>query len=190
MPRPPSPPDLSPLERTALWVQAQAAQSYARDSQLPSPARSSATTQTTATNRTTASSDAVSLKPTSLARSSSMQQPSTRSTRPPSATTTQRPRYDSRARRSSLPFPQSPPGSGYPVQLEVAPRRPESTEPKASIFPFAARPADTKSRLQAPPTPRPSLRKQRRPSLIEQIISIGTPSTRRKEDPGGSRKKT
>ena len=194
MPRPPSPPELSPLERTALWVQAQAAQSYARDPQPPSPARSSTTTKTTSSYRTTASSDAVSLKPTSLVRSSSMQHqtPSTRSARPPSASATHRPRYDSRARRSSLPFPQSPPGSGYPVQLEVAaPRRPESEEPKASITPPPVRrlQADASSRPQAQ-TPRPSLRKQRRPSLIEQIIIFGTPGTRRKEEPGGSRRKT
>ncbi|TFK87595.1 hypothetical protein K466DRAFT_490500 [Polyporus arcularius HHB13444] len=87
-------------------------------------------------------------------------------TRPPSAKTTQRPRYDSRSRRSSLPFPQSPPGSGYPMPLEVASPRSESEDRKASKL----------SKL-APP-------KQRRPSLVEQIISIGSPGQRRREEPG------
>lgn len=190
MPRPPSPPQLSPLERTALWVQAQAALSYAPHPQPPSPARSS--TKTESSYRTTASSEAVSFKPPSLARSPSMQNQST-STRPPSATATHRPRYDSRTRRSSLPFPQSPPGSGYPVQLEVAqPPRPESQVPKASHAPYISSPADASSPPQAPPTPRSSLslRKQRRPSLIEHIISFGTPGSRRKEEPGAPRKKT
>ncbi|KAI0720083.1 hypothetical protein C8T65DRAFT_634810 [Cerioporus squamosus] len=179
MPRDASPPELSSLERTALWVQAQAmlAQSSSQTSP-PSPARSS---KTTSSYRTTMSSDGVSLKP-SLARSSSMQQST--HTRPPSAKTTQRPRYDSRTRRSSLPFPQSPPGSGYPVPLEVAsPRRSESDDRKASYLLKLAPPLDAKSCPQSS-TPRPSLRKQRRPSLIDQIISIGSPGQRRREEPG------
>ncbi|KAH9932020.1 uncharacterized protein BXZ73DRAFT_77545 [Epithele typhae] len=165
MPRPPSPP-LSPHERTALWVQAQAAQAYAHDQHSQhspvSPARSS--TKTESTHRTTQSSDAVSYQhqPPSLMRAASLQQSSS-STRPPKARDTQRPRYDSRTRRSSLPFPQSPPGSGYPVQLEICPPRSPSTR-----------------------TPRPSLRKERRPSLIDQLISFGTPSIRRKDGPSDS----
>ncbi|RPD82266.1 hypothetical protein L226DRAFT_528454 [Lentinus tigrinus ALCF2SS1-7] len=161
MPRDASPPELSSLERTALWVQAQTAfaQPSAETSPL-SPSRSSKTTDSS--YRTTMSSDGVSLKP-SLARSSSMQQST--HTRPPSAKNNQRPRYDSRTRRSSLPFPQSPPGSGYPIPLEVAAPHPPESEVRKS------------------PTPRPSLRKQRRPSLIEQIISIGSPGQRRREEP-------
>ena len=183
MPRDASPPELSSLERTALWVQAQAAyaQSSAETSSPPSPSRSS---KTTSSHRTTMSSDGVSMKP-SLGRSSSMQQST--HTRPPSAKTTQRPRYDSRTRRSSLPFPQSPPGSGYPIPLEVAtPRPPESEDRKASRLSKLAPPFDAKSCPQSS-TPRPSLRKQRRPSLIEQIISIGSPGRRRREESGSKK---
>ncbi|RDX51170.1 hypothetical protein OH76DRAFT_355533 [Lentinus brumalis] len=176
MPRDASPPELSSLERTALWVQTQAA--FSSQASPSSPARSS---QTTSSYRTTMSSDRVSLKP-SLARSSSMQQST--HTRPPSAKTTQRPRYDSRSRRSSLPFPQSPPGSGYTMPLEVAsPHRSESEDRKASKLSKLAPPFDAKSCPQSS-TPRPSLRKQRRPSLVEQIISIGSPGQRRREEPG------
>ena len=131
MPRDQSPPELSPLQRTALWVQAQAALAppYA-ESQPPSPARSS--TKTSSSYRTTTSSDETSLKP-SLARTSSMQQQPSTHKRAPSTTATHRPQYDSRSRRSSLPFPQSPPGSGYPMALDVAPpRRPEGEDRKAS----------------------------------------------------------
>ncbi|KAI0660693.1 hypothetical protein C8Q70DRAFT_68573 [Cubamyces menziesii] len=154
MPRSASPSELSPLERTALWVQAQAQQSY--DQSRPStPTRTSI--QTSSSNRTTSSTEESYLK-------SPVAPPLISPYAMPAASLTQRPRYDSRSRRASLPFPQSPPGSGYPVPLEVAsPRRPEAEDKKI---------------------PRPSLRKQRRPSLIEQIITLGTPSQRRREDSG------
>ncbi|KAI0334314.1 hypothetical protein GY45DRAFT_1318312 [Cubamyces sp. BRFM 1775] len=155
MPRSASPSELSPLERTALWVQAQAQQSY--DQSRPStPTRTSV--QTSSSYRTTSSSEESYLK-------SPVAPPLISPYVMPAASLAQRPRYDSRSRRASLPFPQSPPGSGYPVPLEVAsPRRPEAEDKKFEQ------------------TPRPSLRKQRRPSLIEQIITLGTPSQRRRED--------
>ncbi|KAI0800649.1 hypothetical protein C8Q74DRAFT_432021 [Fomes fomentarius] len=162
MQRAPSPPELTPHERTALWIQAQAslaAQTYA-DSQPPSPARSS--TKTSSSYRNTTSSEETSLKP-SLTRTSTSMHHSTH-TRAPSASTTQRPRYDSRSRKSSHPFPVSPPGSGYPMPLEVHPPRQQESEGRKT------------------PVPRPPLRKQRRPSLVEQIISIASPGQRRRAD--------
>ncbi|KAI0368829.1 hypothetical protein BV20DRAFT_968589 [Pilatotrama ljubarskyi] len=152
MPRDASPPELSPLERTALWVQAQAEQTYEQPSP-PLPARASI--QTSSSYRTTSSDESYAKSPLAPIHNPYAM---------PAASVPQRPRYDSRSRRSSLPFPQSPPGSGYPVPLEVAsPRRVEAEDKK---------------------TPRPSIRKQRRPSLIDQIISLGAPSQRRREDSG------
>ncbi|KAI8990616.1 hypothetical protein BD414DRAFT_484197 [Trametes punicea] len=154
MPRTASPPELSPLERTALWVQAQAEQTYEQP-RPPSPARASS--QTSSSYRTTYSSEESSWM-------SPAAPPLTTRYATPAANVPQRPRYDSRSRRSSLPFPQSPPGSGYPVPLEVAaPRRTEAEDKQPS---------------------RPSIRKQRRPSLIEQLITLGAPSQRRREDSG------
>jgi len=59
--------------------------------------------------------------------------------------------------RLQLPFPQSPPGSGYPMALQVAPpRSPEIQEGSRSGIKVS----------------KPVLTRKRRPSLIEQIKSL------------------
>ncbi|KAI0673752.1 hypothetical protein C8Q78DRAFT_1076725 [Trametes maxima] len=155
MPRSTSPAELSPHERTALWVRAQANQAYEHP-RPPSPTRASI--QTSSSYRTTSSSEESYQRSPVMPSAISPYATQGSSTLPP------RPRYDAHSRRASLPFPQSPPGSGYPVPLEVALPRHAKAE------------ADEKQ------TPRPSLRKQRRPSLIEQIISLGSPSQRRSRE--------
>ncbi|OBZ79953.1 hypothetical protein A0H81_01556 [Grifola frondosa] len=117
-------PPLTPLERTARWVEAQAAQSH-HDSPPPSPADRSST-QASSSNRTTTSSEQsiprhpMAISPTTLLPSTSVR----------------RQRADSRARGALQPFPQSPPGSGYPVPLEVAPPRAEADISKANTLAF------------------------------------------------------
>ncbi|KAI1793124.1 hypothetical protein LXA43DRAFT_283024 [Ganoderma leucocontextum] len=166
------------LERTALWIQAQDSlkvQHPLFSSASSSPARSS--TKTSSTYRSTTSSEATSLKPslgkaTSMQRSSHRPPPSTRApsthTRAPS-TSTQRPLHDSRTQRSMLPFPVSPAGSGYPVAMEVAaPRRPIAE-------------GEDKKMLRLP------VRKDRRPSLLDQIKQLGTPGHRRRDSEPGKK---
>ncbi|KAI0640028.1 hypothetical protein C8Q77DRAFT_1225918 [Trametes polyzona] len=180
MPRDSSPPELSPSDRTALWVQAQAGQTYDH-SRPPSPARASI--QTSSSYRTTATSSSEEgyfRSPVAPAITSHAM--------PPATSQTQRPKYDSRSRRASMPFPQSPPGSGYPVPLEVASPRREASESSKQVSrgkPLS-RPerCPSEATVQTAPPSRPSLRKQRRPSLIDQIISLGMPSQRRREESG------
>ncbi|KAI0778790.1 hypothetical protein BD413DRAFT_465136 [Trametes elegans] len=168
MPRHSSPPDLSPLQRTARWVEAQAEQAYDHP-RPPSPRRASV--HPSSSYRTTSSSD-----------DSYPKSPVTTPYAMPAANVSQRPLYDARSRRASLPFPQSPPGSGYPLPLEVAaPRRAEPEEKKVSSARLVASPLEDNN---SPQIPRPSLRKQRRPSLIEQLISFSAPSQRRREESG------
>ena len=145
------------LERTALWIQAQDSLRVHHPQfspPPPSPTRSS--TKTSSTYRsTTSSSEAMSFKPPfsnpiSVQRSShipppSVRAPSTRTHPRAPSTSTQRPLHESRTRRSSLPFPVSPPGSGYPVAMEVAaPRRPvtEGEDKKASVHSSRTGPID------------------------------------------------
>ncbi|TCD69537.1 hypothetical protein EIP91_007160 [Steccherinum ochraceum] len=144
----------SPLERTALWVEAQSRESYDHASPPPSPTSSSmkGSSSSPASNRTTASSE--------QSFSSTMQR---RGPPPsPSAATTMRP-FPTYAPSSSNvypqspqrhAFPQSPPGTGYPMMLQVVPPRAEAerTQSKAS---------------------RPSFAKKRRPSLLNKITSLG-----------------
>ncbi|OJT14404.1 hypothetical protein TRAPUB_9045 [Trametes pubescens] len=127
MPRDASPHELSSSERTALWVQAQAEQSY----EQPRPPSTRASIQTSSSYRTTSSSEESYLKsPVAVPVVSPYGVP------PASMSQTQRPRYDSRSRRASMPFPQSPPGSGYPVPLVVAtPRRAEPEDKVSSDKP-------------------------------------------------------
>lgn len=174
MPRDASPHELSSSERTALWVQEQASQAY----EQPRPPSPRTSIQTSSSYRTTSSSEESYLKsPVAVPVVSPYGVP------PASMSQTQRPRYDARSRRASMPFPQSPPGSGYPVPLVVAtPRRAGPEENKVSSDEPLPRPERYSSK--ALQTPRPSIRKQRRPSLIEQIISLGAPSQRRREDSG------
>ncbi|KAH9849254.1 hypothetical protein C2E23DRAFT_870780 [Lenzites betulinus] len=171
MPRDSSPAELSPLERTARWVEAQAEQTY----ELPRPPSPRTSIQTSSSYRTTTSSseDGSPKSPLAPPIISPFAMPAAHV---PYAT--QRPRYDSRSRRASLPFPQSPPGSGYPAPLEVVPPRRDVPEDKQVS---RARPLSRRERCtsEATQTPRPSIRKQRRPSLIEQIISLGVPGQRR-----------
>ncbi|TBU62601.1 hypothetical protein BD310DRAFT_918761 [Dichomitus squalens] len=169
------------FERTALWVRAQATQqTFHSPSTPPSLGRSSnTTTKTSSTYRTTTSSEATSLKPSlsypvpTIQPSSHHAPPSTRA--PPSTHThapsmsTHRPQHDSHTRHSSLPFPQSPPGSGYPVAMDVAvPRRPTADGEDKKL-------------------PRLPSRKERRPSLIEQIKHLGTPGPRRRDAESGKK---
>ena len=196
-------PSMSPddsYERTALWVRAQSTQQvFHSPSTPPSLGRSSTTTKSASTHRTTTSSEAMSLRP-SLSHTAPTMQPSTHPpppstratpsthTRAPS-TSTHRPRYDSRTRHSSFPFPQSPPGSGYPVAMDVAvPRRQmaEAEEKQASRNTSSEIASDRcdHGRLQLP---RPPFRKERRPSLIEQIKHLGTPGHRRRDSESGKK---
>ncbi|KAI0652475.1 hypothetical protein C8Q79DRAFT_922915 [Trametes meyenii] len=126
MPRSTSPAELSPHERTALWVRAQANQAYEHP-RPPSPTRASI--QTSSSYRTTSSSEESYQKSPVMPSMISPYAMQGSSTLPP------RPRYDARSRRASLPFPQSPPGSGYPVPLEVvSPRRAEAEEKQAESY--------------------------------------------------------
>ncbi|KAH9926844.1 hypothetical protein B0H21DRAFT_679417, partial [Amylocystis lapponica] len=71
-----------------------------------------------------------------------------------------------RARKASLlAFPQSPPGSGYPMSLEVAQPRADAEPPKMPKAPV----------------------KKRRVSLLDQIKALGQPTIQWKRDETGKR---
>ncbi|KAI0828890.1 hypothetical protein BC628DRAFT_1417281 [Trametes gibbosa] len=171
MPRDSSPAELSPLERTARWVEAQAGQTYEQP-RPPSP-RPSVQTSSSSYRTTSSSSDSYSKSPLAPPIITAFAMPAAHVPH-----ITQRPRYDSRSRRASLPFPQSPPGSGYPVPLEVVTPRKDAVEDN-QVSSDRALSRSERCTSEATQTPRPSLRKQRRPSLIEQIISLGVPTQRR-----------
>lgn len=131
----------SSYERTARWVEEQSRVNYYSESSTPS--RSSASTSTSNTlpsNRTTSSSD-------------QSMQPSRQRTLPPhpsladpipfpSSTSVPHARIlsrtESRSRtarfdRPKNPFPQGPPGSGYPILLRRDPPRSENGESQSQV---------------------------------------------------------
>ncbi|GBE88827.1 hypothetical protein SCP_1402340 [Sparassis crispa] len=105
---------LMALERTARWVEMQAAES----DHAPRPPSPSSTRQSPST-RTTTTSD----------RKSLPQHPS-----PPNPAPSMPRRHSDAPAKSAalLPFPQSPPGSGYPMSLEMGPPRADVDSDKAS----------------------------------------------------------
>lgn len=108
--------------RTAHWVEAQASQSYTRSPDSPSPPPSPPPFDTSSlSNRTTTSSDQSFVRyPPALVPPF---HPSMSSAPLPTLRRTHQ-RVNSHSNpHSPLPFPQSPPGSGYPMPLQVAPPR-------------------------------------------------------------------
>ncbi|OCH93990.1 hypothetical protein OBBRIDRAFT_789694 [Obba rivulosa] len=134
-------PLISSLERTARWVETQAGQTY---EDLPRSSPSSSLTRlppSPISNRTTTSSDQ-----TATTQSSG---PGVRPVPPAFGSSMQNvPSARSHQTGPSFPFPQSPPGSGFPVQLEIAPPRADG------------------SKVPRPPT------KKRRPSLIDHFRNL------------------
>lgn len=175
------------FERTAMWVEAQARQSYNSSSaSSPPPTPSSTSTHALPSNRTTASSEQELTRTISRRRAVAPPPPSPSYPYPSSTTPfpvapapsspypfpSQGPSQSkhTRSHRSDsvrMPFPQGPPGSGYPLMLEVGPPRPE---------------ADHGSRGKSS---RPSIVKKRRPSLLGQIKSLGAPNVQWKRDDNG-----
>ncbi|KAH8070766.1 hypothetical protein BXZ70DRAFT_775421 [Cristinia sonorae] len=160
----------SPLERTALWVEAQTQQSYADASPPPSPTSSimknssSPSSTPPQSNRTTASSEqSIATASSTARRRGPPPSPSAASAmRPFPITVPSSSNVHTLGTQRQLPFPQSPPGTGYPMALEVVPPRVEAerSQSKAS---------------------RPSMVKKRRPSLLGRISSLGD----WKKDDGG-----
>ncbi|KAJ3556700.1 hypothetical protein NM688_g1884 [Phlebia brevispora] len=121
--------------RTAQWVIAQAGQTY--ESLPPSPTFAAATMRIApSSNRTTASSEQ------SLATSSTMptrrygseRHLSSSHTNPiPNYSVAVPPANLSAREQMKLPFPQSPPGSGYPLMLEVASPRAEPDRTQSKV---------------------------------------------------------
>ncbi|KAL4247591.1 hypothetical protein ABKN59_007732 [Abortiporus biennis] len=175
----------SNLARTQLWVDSQASVKY---SPPPSPSQSSLINPNGGTpsssNRTTASSEQsisaiprrrgvppspLNLNPIPTSSRTIIPQSSIPPTPPPKLGRSSSVRHQER-QLPPLPFPQSPPGSGYPMILQVAPPR-----------------ADAQGSNRGKP-PRTTLVRKRRPSLISQIMSIGSP-TKEKGDEGTLRRR-
>jgi len=129
------------LDRTAQWVEAQAAETY---DESPPPSPSPSPERCSQSNRTTVSSDQSFASPSTLVLphlTARMQHTNQRE--------------DTRA-ASTLPFPRSPPGSGYPVPLKRAPPRADRQEDG--------------TKTAGPP------KKKRTSSLLESIKAFSTPS--------------
>ena len=129
---------LTSLERTARWVEEQSRVDYVESS---IPSRSSAsTTNTLPSNRTTSSSE----QSIPLSRQRTLPPPishadliaSQSSTPVPAARvvskTESRPRT-LRHSRPRIPFPQGPPGSGFPLLLKQDPPRSENGESRSKV---------------------------------------------------------
>ncbi|CAL1712460.1 unnamed protein product [Somion occarium] len=156
----------SNLERTARWVEAQARQTYD-----DSPSSPSSSTKQPSSNRTTTSSDQ-SMLHRAIPLPSPLQLPPTQS--PQMQAQRSRGRKASIDIRTPLPFPQSPPGSGYPVMLDVDPPR--------AVAGLERTRSHSQNQSKQGSIPRPTYAKKRRPSLLGQIIALGTPSSTRKRD--------
>ncbi|KAK7690279.1 hypothetical protein QCA50_006934 [Cerrena zonata] len=77
--------------------------------------------------------------------------------------------------RPPLPFPQSPPGSGYPMVLEIGPPR---VEPQLQRSRSQSQGGHSKQESIS----RPTYVKKRRPSLLGQLIAPLTQNMRKRED--------
>ncbi|KAF9812847.1 hypothetical protein IEO21_05947 [Rhodonia placenta] len=112
-----SAPPSSALDRTTQWVQAQAAETYDDVSPPPLPQLdSNSPEQYPQSNRNTSSSGQSFATPPAPVQFSPIASTSMQRSRP---------RKESNA-TGMLPFPRSPPGSGYPMPLEMDPPRAEA----------------------------------------------------------------
>ncbi|GJE85412.1 hypothetical protein PsYK624_014910 [Phanerochaete sordida] len=138
-------------DRTHEWVEQQSSMRYSPRAYDPPPA-SVAVSAPGSVSRTHSSST------TTFSEQSSAGPSTLRRRAPPSPSHTNSVPASPHEQRV-LPFPQSPPGSGYPMVMQVA-----------------------APRVEAPRPTRPSLLKKRRPSIAEQVKSFGSSNAPWKRD--------
>lgn len=145
-------------DRTLEWVEQQSAMRYSPPAYDPppstvAPAPSSVSRTHSSSTRTNSFSEQSSAGPSTNRRRAMPPSPS--HTNPVPHTLARAPSHEQRV----LPFPQSPPGTGYPMAMEVA-----------------------APRIETPRPTRPSLLKKRRPSIAEQVKSFGPTTVPWKRD--------
>ncbi|KIP05945.1 hypothetical protein PHLGIDRAFT_19578 [Phlebiopsis gigantea 11061_1 CR5-6] len=152
--------------RTVEWVEQQSAVRYSsvRYDPPPSPTLPSSSTvsmsrTSSSTTRTTSGSEQSFAGQSTLKRRGVPPSPSLMNPVPSPITP-----VSSSSHERAFPFPQSPPGSGYPMVLQVDPPRVDTVRPT-----------------------RPSLLKKRRPSLVDQVKSFGSSSVPWKRDDSSKR---
>lgn len=166
--------------RTAEWVREQTTQVYAP----PPPSSSSTSSPTsmsrrTSSNRTTSSSEQSVAGPSSAHRHRGVP-PSPSHTSPFPSPTASGLSWDT---QRGLPFPQSPPGSGYPCALEVA--APRAEPERVSLGRSSDRDAYSRCIAALAQPRRPSILKKRRPSLVDHVRSYSSMTIPWKRDEGG-----
>lgn len=126
-------PSSSKLNRTAEWVQLQSAVRYSTQSYDPPPSPTlpspTAVSRTSSSTRTTSCSDQSLAGPSTLKRRGPPPSPAHTNPIPSPLCTSPSVLHDG---QRAFPFPQSPPGSGYPLAMEVVTPRGDTSRVRAA----------------------------------------------------------